>query len=79
MTSITLRELRDTRRIKTLLREGKTIEVRERDRVLGHISPQRTTERRVAAWPDFAAQNREIFGRRTLPGSNLVIEERGRY
>jgi hypothetical protein len=30
-------------------------------------------------WPDFTALRREIIGDRTLPGADLLIEERGRY
>jgi hypothetical protein len=79
MPSITLRGLRDTRRIKAWLRQGKIVEVRERDTVLGRIFPETASTRRNTKWRDFGATAREIFGDRILPGSELVIEERGRY
>jgi antitoxin (DNA-binding transcriptional repressor) of toxin-antitoxin stability system len=37
--SITLSQLRDTRRVKAWLRTGKTVELRERNRVIAHIVP----------------------------------------
>jgi antitoxin (DNA-binding transcriptional repressor) of toxin-antitoxin stability system len=37
--SITLSQLRDTRRLRPWLRAGKTVELRERSRVIAHIVP----------------------------------------
>lgn len=70
-----LRQLRDTRKLKSWLREGKTVELRERDVVLGHIVPQKPRARAVE-WPDFEARAREIFGEKILPGADLLIRER---
>jgi antitoxin (DNA-binding transcriptional repressor) of toxin-antitoxin stability system len=39
MPSITLSQLRDTKRLLAWLRAGKTIELRDRDRVIAHIVP----------------------------------------
>ena len=78
MASINLRQLRDTKRLKAWLRSGKTIELRERDRLIARIVPARE-EQAPAKWPDFAARAKRIFGDRILPGSDIVIEERGRY
>ncbi|MGB7149429.1 MAG: hypothetical protein WBD45_09760, partial [Terriglobales bacterium] len=72
------RQLRDTKRLKAWLRAGKTVELRESDKVIARIVPEGLPARSVA-WPDFAAMRREIFGDRVLPGSDLVIKERGRY
>jgi len=77
MPSVNIRELRDTKRLKAWLRAGKTVELRERDEVIARIVPQVLPQ--PANWPDFAALRREIFGDRILPGSDLVIKERGRY
>jgi hypothetical protein len=66
------------RRLKSLLRAGKTVELRDRDRVIAHIVPEKQDEKPVK-WPDFAARSRKIFGDRILPGADIVIEERGRY
>ncbi len=41
MPSMTLSQLRDTRRLKAWLRAGKTAEPRERNRVIAHIIPER--------------------------------------
>jgi len=76
MPSVNLRQLRDTRRLKTWLRAGKTVELRERDKVIARIVPE-TTEEKPAKWPDFEARARKILGDRILP--NLVLEDRGRY
>jgi hypothetical protein len=68
-----MRQLRDTKRLKTLLRAGKTVELRERDKVIAHIVPEKVEEKPVK-WPDFEACAREILGDRILP--NLVLEDR---
>ena len=78
MPSVNLRQLRDTRRLKTWLRAGKTVELRERDRVIGRIIPENAPAA-SGNWPDFDAIAKEIFGDRMLSGSDLVIKERGRY
>jgi antitoxin (DNA-binding transcriptional repressor) of toxin-antitoxin stability system len=78
MHSMNIRELRDTKRLKSWLRAGKTVELRERDRVIARIVPERQEEKPVK-WPDFAARRKKIFGDRILPGADIVIEERGRY
>ena len=54
---------------------GKTVELRERDKVIGHIVPAAAlVKKRVI--PDFAAMRKEIIGDRILPGADLLIEER---
>jgi hypothetical protein len=78
MPSVNMRQLRDTRRLKALLRSGKTIELRERDKVIGRIIPE-SQQKTAAEWPDFDALAKEIIGDRILPGADLLIEERGRY
>jgi antitoxin (DNA-binding transcriptional repressor) of toxin-antitoxin stability system len=42
MPSISLSQLRDTRRLKAWLKAGKTVELRERNRVIAHIVPERS-------------------------------------
>jgi antitoxin (DNA-binding transcriptional repressor) of toxin-antitoxin stability system len=39
MPSITLSQLRDTKRLLAWLRAGKTVELRDRNRVIAHIVP----------------------------------------
>lgn len=79
MPSLNLRQLRDTRRLKSWLRAGNTVELRERDRVIARIVPAGQPARPGGEWPDFAARAKKIFGNRILPGADLVVEERGRY
>jgi hypothetical protein len=79
MPSVNIRELRDTRRLKAWLQAGKTVELRERNRVLGRIVPETSHAAQPSEWPDFAARVRKIFGKRLLPGAELVIKERGRF
>jgi len=76
MPSVNLRQLRDTRRLKAWLRAGNTVELRERDRVIARIVPEKAEEK-PGKWPDFEARAREILGDRVLP--NVVLEDRGRY
>jgi antitoxin (DNA-binding transcriptional repressor) of toxin-antitoxin stability system len=44
MPSMTLSQLRNTRQVLAWLKAGETIELRYRDRVIGHIVP-------VSPWP----------------------------
>lgn len=73
-----IRQLRDTRKLKAWLRAGKTVELRERERVIARIVPEKIEEKPVK-WPDFEARARKIFGDKMVPGSAIVIQERGRY
>jgi antitoxin (DNA-binding transcriptional repressor) of toxin-antitoxin stability system len=76
MPSVNIRQLRDTRRLKAWLRAGKTVELRERDKLIAKIVPEKE-EVKPVKWPDFEARAREILGDRILP--NVVLEDRGRY
>lgn len=78
MPSVNIREFRNTTQLKAWLRAGKTVELRERDKVIARIVPEGLPPRSVD-WPNFAAMRREIFGDRVLPGADILIEERGRY
>lgn len=79
MPSVNIRQLRDTRRLKAWLRAGKTVELRERNRLIARIVPEKEEPKAQVEWPDFAARRKKIFGDRVLPGADIVIEERGRY
>jgi antitoxin (DNA-binding transcriptional repressor) of toxin-antitoxin stability system len=76
MPSVNMRQLRDTKKLKIWLRAGRTVELRERDRLIARIVPEQGEEK-PGRWPDFDALAREILGDRILP--NLVLEDRGRY
>jgi len=78
MPSVNIRQLRDTRRLKAWLRAGKTVELRERDRLIARIVPEQEAPRRPAEWPDFAARRKRIFGDRVLPVVEDLISDRGR-
>ena len=75
MLSLNLRQLRDTRLLKSWLRAGNTVELRERDKVIARIVPEPATAK-PTEWPDFAARRTKIFGKRVLPGADIVIAER---
>jgi antitoxin (DNA-binding transcriptional repressor) of toxin-antitoxin stability system len=77
MPSVNIRELRDTRRLKAWLRAGKTVELRERDQIIARIVPAEPPAE-PREWPNFAARRKTIFGDRTVPGADLVIEDRAR-
>ena len=77
MPSVNIRQLRDTRRLKAWLQAGKTVELRERDRLIARIVPASSQERPVE-WPDFEARARQILGDKVVPGADLLIEERDR-
>ena len=78
MPSVNMRQLRDTRKLKSWLRAGKTVELRERDQLIARIVPETEVEKPIK-YPDFAARRKKLFGERILPGADIVIEERGRY
>ena len=78
MRSLNLRQLRDTRRLKTWLRAGNTVELRERNRVIARIVPEKAEEK-PAKWPDFEARAKKIFGDRVLTVVEDLIEDRGRF
>jgi hypothetical protein len=75
MPSVNLRQLRDTRQLKIWLKAGETVELRERNCVLGRIVPEKPVAQPVE-WPDFAARRRAIFGDRVIPAVEILIEER---
>lgn len=77
MPSVNMRQLRDTKKLKAWLRAGKTVELREREKLIARIVPERASAAK-GNWPDFEAMAKEIIGDRVLPGSDLLIEERGR-
>jgi len=78
MPKVNIRQLRDTRKLKAWLQAGKTVELRERDRIIARIVPAQQSQQAIS-WPDFSVRRKNIFGDRVLPGSDLLIEERGRY
>jgi len=75
MPSITLTQLRDTRQLKAWLQAGQTVELRDRNRLLGRIVPTPQAGRPVE-WPDFAARRRAIFGDRILTAVDDLIADR---
>jgi antitoxin (DNA-binding transcriptional repressor) of toxin-antitoxin stability system len=78
MPNVNIRQVRNTRKLKAWLRAGKTVELRERDKVIARIVPAAQQEA-AEELPDFAARRENIFGNHVLSGADLVIEERGRY
>jgi len=78
MPNVNIRQLRNTRKLKAWLRAGKTVELRERDKLIARIVPAPEHEA-TGELPDFAARRKNIFGDRILLGADLFIEERGRY
>jgi antitoxin (DNA-binding transcriptional repressor) of toxin-antitoxin stability system len=78
MHSINIRQLRDTRKLKTWLRAGDTVELRDRDRVIARIVPEKQ-ELGPVKYPDFAARRKKNFGDKVLPAVEMLIRERGRY
>ena len=78
MPSVNLRELRNTRRLKAWLNAGETVELREREQVIGRIVPVNGDPQPVE-WPDFAARAKKILGDRVLPNAVLELRRRARY
>jgi antitoxin (DNA-binding transcriptional repressor) of toxin-antitoxin stability system len=79
MPSVNIRQLRDTRRLKAWLRAGKTVDLRERDKLIARIVPEQPTQTQTVQYPDFEARRKKIFGDRILPIVEDLIRDRGRY
>jgi len=75
MPSVNLRELRNTRQLKAWLDAGETVELRERNRVLGKIVPEKPVARPVE-WPDFEARLKAIYGDQVFPAVEDLIQMR---
>lgn len=78
MRSVTVREVRQqfARKVEGPLRRGETLVLRKRREVIGRIVPGLAK----AAYPDFAARQRKIFGNRRarLNVSEILRKERSR-
>ena len=79
MPSVNIRELRDSKQLKEWLREGKIVELRERNKRIARIIPERQAQGEPVEWPDFAARAKKIFGNRHIPVVNDLIRDRGRF
>ena len=79
MPSVNIRELRDSKQLKEWLREGKIVELRERNKRIARIIPDKEASSQPSEWPDFAARRKQIFGDRVLPVVEDLIHDRGRY
>ncbi len=78
MATINMRGLRDTRKLKALLLQGKSIELRDRNRLIGRIVPEALDEKETE-WPDFQGRLDRIFKGRTLPAVDDFLADRHRY
>jgi hypothetical protein len=78
LPAMNMRELRDTRKLKALLRAGKSVELRDRNRVIGRIVPE-THSNEPKEWPDFGARLKEVFGDRVLTAVDDFLEDRHRW
>ena len=79
MPSVNMRGLRDTVKLKTWLRQGKTVELRDRDRVIGRIVPETEQAAKEVVWPDFQARLDKIFKGKKLNAVDDFLKERHRY
>lgn len=75
---MTLRQIRNTRHLKTVLKAGKTVELKDRNSPLAHIVPIRKPPAEKV-WPDFEARLKKIFGDRVLNVVDEFIEDRNRW
>jgi antitoxin (DNA-binding transcriptional repressor) of toxin-antitoxin stability system len=80
MKSVTVREVRQqfSRKVEAPLRRGETLILRKRKEVLGRIVPDFA---RGKAYPDFAARQEKIFGKRPihLNIGEILRKERSRF
>ncbi len=79
MESMTIRELRNTRRLEALLRAGKTVRILKRNHVIGRVMPDEDLQDpKKIEWPDFEARAKKIFGDRVLNAVDEFLEYRHR-
>lgn len=78
MPSMNMRELRDTRKLKAWLRAGKTVELRDRDQVVGVVIPP-LGPAAAEEWPDFEARHQKLFGDRIFNADDFLKDRHGRY
>jgi antitoxin (DNA-binding transcriptional repressor) of toxin-antitoxin stability system len=80
MKTVTVREVRQqfSRKVEAPLRRGETLVLRKRDEVLGRIVPEPS---KTKTYPDFAAQQKSIFGNRTfdLNVAEILRKDRSRF
>ena len=80
MSSVNLRQLRDTRQLLSWLEAGEVVELRKRNRVVARIVPETPTASPMV-WPDFETRRGKIFGDKVLtPVADLIADrENSRY
>lgn len=79
MESMTIRELRNTRRLEALLRAGKTVRILKRNHVIGRVMPeQEPQDTKLTEWPDFEVRRKKIFGDRVLNAVEDFLKDRHR-
>jgi antitoxin (DNA-binding transcriptional repressor) of toxin-antitoxin stability system len=79
MATMNIRQLRNSRQLKSLLKAGKTVELQDRNRPIARIVPIDEPSARKE-WPDFAARHKKIFGDRVLKATDNFLRDRhGRY
>jgi antitoxin (DNA-binding transcriptional repressor) of toxin-antitoxin stability system len=79
MKTATVRDLRyHFSEIESRLQQGEEVEICKRRRVIARLVPVRP---RRAAYPDFAARRKQIFGGRIMKvsGAQRLAEERDRF
>lgn len=79
MESMTIRELRNTRRLEALLKAGKTIRIIKRNHVIGRVTPDEDPQDlKKVEWPDFEARRKKIFGDRVFNAVEDFLKDRHR-
>lgn len=74
-----MRQLRNTRQLKSLLKTGKTVELQDRNRPIARIVPIDQPPAQPE-WPDFEARHKKLFGDRVLTAVDDFLNDRhGRY
>ncbi len=75
MPTVNMRGLRDTQKLKAWLRQGKSIELRDRNQLIGRIVPE-TEPASPVKWPDFEGRLKETFGDRVFNVVDDLIKDR---
>ncbi|HEY6348397.1 MAG TPA: hypothetical protein VI636_03205 [Candidatus Angelobacter sp.] len=80
MKNASIRDLRYAfTKIERLLRQGETVQITKRRRVIAHLVPEIPGPQ--APIPDFLKRLRTIYGNKSLSvsGAELIAKDRGRY
>jgi prevent-host-death family protein len=76
MKTATVADLRNNfRRVSAWIEDGKPVEITRHGRLFARLVPASSHKPKKFAWPDFAAQRKQIWGKRTFSAKEIAEME----